>query len=357
MIVAAVAPLRQAWRAVPRIGRCVGIGVLVMTLGASALGLVDSSPTQLATAVQASALPATPPPDPRSSEPRPDSAPQEERPAPPAQLPLAFIENRGQMAPRVGYHLQARDIILSFTPQGLTITLIESGPRPGIIRKTTWDREPIDQDGEAVSLYRLVTLDFVGASPGVRPHGEDPMPITSSQFTGPQPPWQTELSAYATLRYQDVWPGIDLLYTTTGGRLTSTFLVKPGADPNRIQLAYRGVTVVRRTEAGQIEVTTPMGSFSEDAPVAYQESQYLTQLARLRKGMAEEMPAAHQEREERSVAVAVTYTLERSGDISGHGIHVGDYDPNTPLIIDRVVRYPGFIGQPSQLVTDQAVPR
>jgi hypothetical protein len=43
------------------------------------------------------------------------------------------------------------------------------------------------------------------------------------------------------------------------------------------------------------------------------------------------------------VAVAVTYTLQSSGDTTLWGLHVQAYDPNIPLIIDRVIHYSGFI--------------
>jgi hypothetical protein len=43
-------------------------------------------------------------------------------------------------------------------------------------------------------------------------------------------------------------------------------VVKPGADPQQIWLAYRGATVVRRNAAGQLEVTTPVGSLHDDKP-------------------------------------------------------------------------------------------
>jgi len=37
-----------------------------------------------------------------------------------------------------------------------------------------------------------------------------------------------------------LWPGIDLEYSGTVNRLKYTFMVKSGADPQQIKLAYRG---------------------------------------------------------------------------------------------------------------------
>jgi len=75
--------------------------------------------------------------------------------------------------------------------------------------------------------------------------------------------------------YSDLWPGIDLVYEGDSGRLKGTFVVRPGADPSRIQLAYStglsGAKTVSLTKEGRIAVETPVGGFEEDAPVSYQE--------------------------------------------------------------------------------------
>ena len=48
-------------------------------------------------------------------------------------------------------------------------------------------------------------------------------------------------------------------------------MVKPGADPGEIRLAYRGASEVGVNRAGQLEVKTPVGSLSDERPVSYQE--------------------------------------------------------------------------------------
>lgn len=327
-----------------RTGRWVVVGVLVMTLGAWALRLVDPSLFTPASALRISAIPATPPPTPRSSSPRPDAAPQAIRQTPLAQLPLASIESEGQIVSRVSYDVQGRRTTLSFTPQGLTLTLTGSSFSPGIAQKTTWNRRPIARRQATVPSRWVGALNFVGSNSAAIPQWQDSTSITSSPLTGPQPLEQTGYPIHTTLVYRDVWPGIDLLYTVTGNRLRSTFVVKPGADPNQIQFAYQNITAIRRTEAGQLEVSTPVGSFAEEMPVAYQEGRYLAQLARLRDGVSGQMPGVYQERDGQRVPVAVAYAQQSSGDPSVWGIHVETYDPNTPLIIDRVVHYPGSIG-------------
>ena len=47
------------------------------------------------------------------------------------------------------------------------------------------------------------------------------------------------------LVYPDLWPGIDLVYEGAADRMKYSFVVKPGADPGQIKLAYRGAYGVR----------------------------------------------------------------------------------------------------------------
>ncbi len=113
-----------------RTSRWVGIGVLAMTLGALALGLVDTSPTRPASAVRTNVIPATPPPAPRLSVPRPEGAQKRTRQMIRTQSPLPLYENRGQMASHVSDDVRGRETTLSFTPLGLSLTVTESRPDP-----------------------------------------------------------------------------------------------------------------------------------------------------------------------------------------------------------------------------------
>jgi hypothetical protein len=168
-----------------------------------------------------------------------------------------------------------------------------------------------------------VRQEFVGANPAARPNGRGRTPAAVSYFKGPKTDWKTGLPTYEGLVYRDLWPGVDLVYEGTPQRLKSTFLIRPGADPNRIRLAYQGAEDVRLNDAGQLEVSTPMGSFRDDRPFAYQE-------------------VDGQQRK-----VSATYTLEADSG-SGryvYGFRLADYDRRRPLVLDPLVfAYAGYIG-------------
>ena len=169
-------------------------------------------------------------------------------------------------------------------------------------------------------------LDFIGANPDVRPQGQAPTETVVSYFKGDPSQWKTGLPTYGEVVYEELWPGIDLVYSGTQDRLEYTFLVNPGADPSRIKLAYRGPTSVEVNAAGELEVETPGGGFHDAAPVSYQEI------------------AGKQVEVATKYAMTKTNTASESGVFS-YGFDVAGYDARYPLVIDPTIFiYAGFIG-------------
>jgi hypothetical protein len=229
-----------------------------------------------------------------------------------SKLPLYFIENRGQVDPQVRYYVQGRETSLYFTPHGVTFALVKNQHEPAAPRL-----QPASWSPDDLAQRWAVKLDFVGANPEVEPEGEERTEAVVSYFKGGRDQWKTGLPTYTRVLYRDLWPGIDLVYTGKGGRLKYTFLVRPGARPDQIRLAYRGASQVRVTAGGELEVSTPAGGFRADKPYVYQEV------------------------DGRKVEVAARYGLE------GHqyGFRVGSYDPTRVLVLDpAVLVYAGYIG-------------
>jgi uncharacterized protein (TIGR03437 family) len=84
-----------------------------------------------------------------------------------------------------------------------------------------------------------VHMRLVGASTKARVEGMDPTGGYSSYFTGrDEKTWFTGIPHFSRLRYRDVYPGIDIVYYGSGRNVEYDFVVKPGADPDRIELAF-----------------------------------------------------------------------------------------------------------------------
>ena len=247
-------------------------------------------------------------------------------------LPVHFIENHGQLDPRVAYYVRGRDTDVYFTPTGVTLVLAEDArARRGRAPETSAQFEepsrrlPIQgavfAPEDAPRGRWAVRLDFVGAN-AVTPRGLDRTPAVVSYWTGGEEASPVGLPTYRGVVYPDLWPGIDLVYTGASGQLKYTFLVKPGADPRRIRLAYAGASAVALTDEGRLDIATPVGSFSDDRPYAYQDG------ARGR----EEVPA-------RFAPAA------GSADARVYGFALGAYDTSRTLVLDpSVIVYAGYIG-------------
>ncbi len=239
-------------------------------------------------------------------------------------MPLYFIENRGQLDPSVAYYVQGRDTTLYFTAGGMTLVQTErrqeKNRSTGRLEKASFGRDGIPT--EAGGRY-AVKLDFIGAKSHPKIVAQDPAPAVISYFKGRKKEWKTGLSTYGSIVYSDLWPGIDLVYSGTANRLKYTFLVKPGADPARVRLAYRGVKGIRLNEAEQLEIETPAGGFRDDKPYAYQEV------------------------DGRRVETNAAYSLDQRsrGGLHRYGFALGSYDRGRPLVLDpAVLVYAGYIG-------------
>jgi len=247
-------------------------------------------------------------------------------------MPLYFIENQGQLDARVGYYLHGHDTSVYFTPQGVTYALTGPSAAPAtgqdaLSKAARLDkvmRTSVQEGGGSSTQQRwAVAVDFVGANPDAMPRGEQPTSAVVSYFRGSQTDWKAGVPTFASVRYDDLWPGIDLVYEGTNNHLKYTFLVRPGADPRQIKLAYRGATDVALTATGQLEVRTPVQTFREDVPSVYQE-----------------------ENGQRTVVSAAFARVNTTPDGSPViGFTVGAYDTSRSLVLDPVVFvYVGYIG-------------
>ena len=237
-------------------------------------------------------------------------------------MPLHFIPNLGQADERVDFYIQGKDKAVYFTPAGLTLILTAADPAESGSPPPRMESRP---KVEVIKPGRrwVVKLDFLGANPGVHPQGEEKTGAAISYFRGRPEDWKTGLSTYSRIFYPDLWPGIDLSYSGSAGRLKYEFIVRPGADPSRIRLAYRGAEAVEVDEDGRLVVETAAGSFRDD------------------------VPAAHQETGDGRTNVSLRYRVERPSQDGAfsYGFEVGEYDRTRALVLDpAVLVYCGFIG-------------
>ncbi len=244
-------------------------------------------------------------------------------------LPLYFIESRQGDEGQTGYYIQGKDKSLYFTPQGIMVTLesepkVESGSKTARAAGMKEDDAEENQPEQDIEARRWnVRLEFLGANPHAELSGQQQTPARISYFTGGRSEWRTGLKTYSSIIYRDLWPGIDLVYSGTATQVKHEFIVRPGGDPRDIKLAWRGASSVQLANEGQLEIATPVSSFTDDKPYSYQEQD----------GKRAEVKTAYQ-----------LEPVEEEG-VQVYGFAVSEYDRDQTLVIDpMMIIYCGYIG-------------
>ncbi|MFQ5674234.1 MAG: hypothetical protein ACE5G9_14225 [Nitrospinales bacterium] len=184
--------------------------------------------------------------------------------------PLAFEANAGQTDKQVKFFSRGLGYNLFLTPTE-SVMVLSKGEKQGDGkpeaggRKPPFDRarpEPAEglrvTDGKlgvttrchaelveacAPQQSAVVRMRLANANPSPAVSGVDQLPGKSNYFTGSDPKqWRTNVANYKKVRYEAVYPGIDLVYYGNQRQLEYDFIVAPGADPKAIELAFQGMT-------------------------------------------------------------------------------------------------------------------
>ena len=128
-------------------------------------------------------------------------------------------------------------------------------------------------------------------------------------------------SRYRDVVYRGLWPGIDLRLRGQSGVLKYEFHVHPGASPSDIRLAYGGADGLGVDDAGQLQISTPLGVLRDSEPVSYQDI------------------------DGTRVPVSSKYVLGAAAAADGQfSFQVGGYRRDHELVIDPGVQYSTFLG-------------
>lgn len=231
-----------------------------------------------------------------------------------AELPLAFEPNRGQADAGARFLARGAGYGLTLNDRGAELTL--SKRSMGNARITTASARAHAFD--AVAEKVVVRMTWEGANPQPRSHGEALLPGTSSYFIGQDPAqWHTAIPNFSRVRYAQVYPGIDLVYYGVQRQLEYDFIVAPGADPNHVQLRFKGVESLVISESGDLVLQAGGSSIRQHKPVVYQ----------MIDGLRRE--------------VAGRYARVSANQVK---FEIGDYDNRHELIIDPVLAYSTYFG-------------
>jgi|GEM_PF-1257232 len=204
----------------------------------------------------------------------------------------AIVENRGQWNPLARFMAERGGLRLWFADGGVTY----------------------DLDDGAGAGHRLRQR-FVGASAS-SPVALRRLPGIWSFLQRDRSVSGPSASAFAELRYDDLYPGIDARYYDSAGSLKYDLLVAPGADPSLIRMRYEGAGPAGIAEDGSLMIATSAGTLREAPPYCYQRI----------------------EGEHRRVECRFVMAGEEIG------FALGAYDRSLPLVIDPTLVYSSYLG-------------
>ena len=205
-------------------------------------------------------------------------------------LPLRFEANDGQTDPRV-----------KFLARGSAYTLFLTADDMVLARKAD-----------------AIRLSFRGANRQARLVPVDKLAGETNVLVGSDPSkWRSRIAGYAKIRYEEIYPGIDLVFYGNDRQLEYDLIVKPGADPRRIRMTVDGTRELSGDGNGDLVARTTEGEIRFRRPFVYQ--------------AAGDQPAR---------------TIEGRYRVKGRSVSfdLGNYDKSKPLVIDPIVVFQTYLG-------------
>ncbi len=168
-------------------------------------------------------------------------------------LPLSFEQNDGQTDKAVKFMARNPRYTLFLTDNEAVFALrkFESAKR---VRR------------------QVLRMKLVDANPQPRIEGSDELAGKSNYFIGRErAQWQRDVSNYARVAYQGVYPGVDMIYYGQQQQLEYDFIVAPQADPQAIKLSFTGASNVTLDKQGDLHLGLGDKELVHAAPFIYQD--------------------------------------------------------------------------------------
>jgi hypothetical protein len=249
--------------------------------------------------------------------------------------PLSFEPNLGQFADRsVEFVSRGKGYTLALTSTEAVMALTRPFSRRGPLATTDRIGNRAQPAPMAQPPLSIVHMKLVGANAASAVGGLDAQPGKINYIIGKDPEkWRTNVPTYAKVRYQNVYPDIDMVYYGNQRQLEYDFVVAPGADPGRIKLAF-----IQDSRAGPraIAQETAGGWLTLDAAGDLSVRTFGGGLVTFRKPLIYQNTA----RSGRTL-VDGGYVLTASG---GVGFDVPRYDRSRPLVIDPTLVFSTYLG-------------
>jgi hypothetical protein len=249
-----------------------------------------------------------------------------------ARLPLYFEANEGQMDERVKFLARGRGYTLFLFPAEVVLVLQQDEEGKPEDERQEWEanRTLSIVDNSKLQIENpksaAIRMKLVGANPGPKVIGLEELAGKSNYFIGNDAAkWRSGVLHYSKIKYEQVYPGIDLVYYGNQRQLEFDFVVAPGTNPDVIKLTFEGADGVKIDDRGDLILQVAEREVRLRKPLVYQEVD----------GIREEISGG--------------YVLNPKSKISNSrpeivGFQVAAYNTQKPLVIDPVLVYSTYLG-------------
>ncbi|MDO8283313.1 MAG: thrombospondin type 3 repeat-containing protein [Thermodesulfovibrionia bacterium] len=234
-----------------------------------------------------------------------------------------FVENKGQIDKQVKFYLMSDEYRVYFTDTSVYFHYLYPAKRKlfsnvNNISETT-PSLPSDKNDDLIFNLNILNAFDKNDTPQI--NGRNMLKNKEHHVVGDSSLKKTiEVPTYSEIIYQEVYKGIDLVYKIVDKKsLKYEFIVKPGADPKPILLAYNLVDSLGINKEGDLVVRTDWGELIEQKPSIYQE--------------------IDKKHVEVSGDFIVVPNKVDATNLSTYHFEIGKYDPNYPLIIDPLISF------------------
>lgn len=227
-------------------------------------------------------------------------------------IPLSFIQNDGQMDKEVKFYERASGHTTYFTKEGIYLKL--AGKTENNDRKS-----------------EVMKLTAIGGNKKPKVFAEGMQEGKVNYFIGSnQKKWQTNIPTYGAIVYEGIYKNIDMKFYGNNRQMEYDIIVKPGANPSKVQLSYEGIKNLIVTKDGRLEISMKEGTVIQDRPYCYQE---INGKCIEVEGKFEILNKGKQDSGNSTSNPQFTY-----------GFLVASYDKKHPLVIDPVLSYSTYLG-------------
>lgn len=196
---------------------------------------------------------------------------------------LLFIENVGQWDPQARFQMQDGTGTFWFAEDGIWLTVLEPPSKdkdrcplkttsppgmPGVhpcSSQNDYSTIPVSAQtsGDVESLPRAVNLKltFANANVDARVVGISPLDTTVSYFLGrDSTTWYPSVPVFGGVRYENIYPGIDIEFVSMRSGWQPRIKAEPGADLSVVVLQMEGAESLSLRGNGTFQIQTHVGA-------------------------------------------------------------------------------------------------